>query len=537
LTPRFVMVPLRRLHARLAWHACAAATVLVMGCGSALAADMLLWFADGRPGPQAEQALTLLGAAASHGLEPLDYGAGALRQAVERAATGAPLPPAAAAQLDGALTAATQRYLADLHRGRIDPRQLHPRVAAPPRAGFDAAAALRAALASQRLPEVAQDLAPRLPLYEHLRAALARYRAIGDAAAWRQPLPPLPVQRGRPARLEPGQPYAGAALLAQRLVALGDLAPDAQVPSNYEGPLVDAVMAFQQRHGLAADGVIGKATLAALQVTPSARVRQVELTLERLRWTPLLQSRRVIVVNIPEFVLRAYEVNDGRISVQQEMKVIVGRAYDQRTPLLGEDIRFIEFSPYWNVPPSIARAELVPRLRRDPAHLDREGFEFVGPGGRVETTLSAARLDAVLAGTWRIRQRPGPRNALGDIKFVFPNRDNIYLHHTPSTQLFERDRRDLSHGCIRVEAPVELARFVLQGMPAWTEERIREAMSRGTSATLRVAEPVPVVITYGTVIVKDGRIHFYQDIYGDDRQLDAALRRLSRERAAAQEKP
>jgi len=277
--------------------------------------------------------------------------------------------------------------------------------------------------------------------------------------------------------------------------------------------------------------------LAALQVSPAARVRQIELTLERLRWTPLLQAPRMIVINIPEFVLRAYEVNDGRISVQHEMKVIVGKAYNTRTPLLGEDIRFIEFSPYWNVPPSIARDELVPRLRRDPAYLEREGFEFVGPGGRVETTLTSARLDAVLAGSWRIRQRPGPRNALGDIKFVFPNRDNIYLHHTPATQLFERDRRDFSHGCIRVEAPVELAKFVLQGMPAWTEERIREAMSQGTSATLSVAEPVPVVITYGTVLVNDGRIHFYEDIYGDDRLLDAALRQLSRDRTAAQEKP
>jgi murein L,D-transpeptidase YcbB/YkuD len=244
----------------------------------------------------------------------------------------------------------------------------------------------------------------------------------------------------------------------------------------------------------------------------------------------------MIVINIPEFVLRAYEVNDGRISVQHEMKVIVGKAYDTRTPLLGEDIRFIEFSPYWNVPPSIARKELVPRLRRDPAYLEREGFEFVGPGGRVETTLSEARLAAVLAGTWRIRQRPGPLNALGDIKFVFPNRDNIYLHHTPATQLFERNRRDFSHGCIRVEAPVALAKFVMQGMPAWSEDRIREAMSQGVSTTVRVAEPVPVVITYGTVLINDGRIHFFDDIYGDDRLLDAALKQLSRARAAAQEK-
>jgi murein L,D-transpeptidase YcbB/YkuD len=284
------------------------------------------------------------------------------------------------------------------------------------------------------------------------------------------------------------------------------------------------VKAFQQRHGLAADGSVGKATLAQLQVPPAARVRQIELMLERLRWTPLMQGPRMVVINIPEFVLRAYEVRDGQISVRLEMKVIVGKAFSTRTPLFDEDMRFIEFSPYWNVPPSIARGETVPRLRRDPGYFEREGFEFVGPDGRVDRTLSAARLDAVLAGNARIRQRPGPNNALGDIKFVFPNRNHIYLHHTPATQLFERDRRDFSHGCIRVEQPVALAKFVLQGMPEWTEERIGQAMVQGTSATLRLADPVPVLIAYGTTLVKAGRTYFFEDIYGLDRLLDAALR-------------
>jgi len=182
------------------------------------------------------------------------------------------------------------------------------------------------------------------------------------------------------------------------------------------------------------------------------------------------------------------------------------------------------------VPPSIARNELVPRLRRDPGYFDREGFEFVAAGGAADAALSAARLDAVLAGELRIRQRPGPKNALGDIKFVFPNRDNIYLHHTPSVRLFERERRDFSHGCIRVEQPLALARFVLQGMPEWTEERIRQAMDKGQSAALRLAEPVPVLIAYGTTLVIDGRIHFFEDLYGLDRLLDAALRQRSRDK-------
>ncbi|MDP1900345.1 MAG: L,D-transpeptidase family protein [Rubrivivax sp.] len=498
---------------------------LCLGLGSADAADEPLWFDHGRPGPQARQAVELLTDSASHGLEPQDYAAGTLLQAVTQASQGAPLEPAAIEPLEQALTTAMQRYLADLHGGRIDPRDIHHRYTPPRHEAFDAGAYLRAALAARALPEAAAQAAPRLPLYERLREALKRYRGLVDDPAWQPPLPPLPVgKRGGVGKLEPGQAYAGLAPMAQRLVALGDLAQDTPVPPLFDGPLVEAVKSFQQRHGLAPDGVIGKATLAHLQVPPAARVRQIELMLERLRWTPLMQGPRMVVINIPEFVLRAYEVRGERIGVEQEMKVIVGRALDTRTPLFDADMRFIEFSPYWNVPASIARAETVPRLRRDPGYFEREGFEFVAPDGGVHTTLSAETLDALSRGQWRIRQRPGQRNALGDIKFVFPNDNRVFLHHTPATRLFERDRRDFSHGCIRVEDPVALARFVLQDMPDWTEDRIRKAMAKGESTTLQLAEPVRVLITYGTALVKAGRIHFFDDIYGLDRLLDAALR-------------
>jgi murein L,D-transpeptidase YcbB/YkuD len=508
----------RRLVLHLAW------LPLLMQGSLARADPVGPWFDGERPGPQARQAVSLLLDASSHGLRPDDYAAAALQQAVERAALGAPPDADSARRLDLGLTLAMQRYLGDLHGGRVDPRALRIDFEPADRAAFDAASVLRDALRSGRVGELPREVAPRLPLYEQLRGELARYRALAADAAWRTPLPPLPGAPGRAARLEPGQPYAGTALLAQRLVALGDLPAATPLPALYEGPLVAALQSFQARHGLASDGVVGAATLAQLQVTPAARARQIELMLERLRWTPLTQRPRMIVVNIPEFVLRAYEVRDGRIAVQREMKVIVGKAYDTRTPLLDEDMRSIEFSPYWNVPPSIARGEIVPKLRRDPGYFAREGFEFVAADGRVQTELSAQALDAVLAGAARIRQRPGERNALGDIKFVFPNRDHIYLHHTPATQLFERARRDFSHGCIRVEQPVALATFVLQDQPSWTEARIRQAMSQGTSTTLRLATPVPVLIAYGTALVKGGRTYFFDDIYGLDRELEAALR-------------
>jgi murein L,D-transpeptidase YcbB/YkuD len=376
---------------------------------------------------------------------------------------------------------------------------------------------------------VRKRLAPPRLQYERLREALAHYRALGDHPAWQTRLPSLPrPPHSATRKLEPGQDWPGLGLLAARLALLGDLAAaDAPPPgAPYGGALVAAVRSFQERHGLEPDGIVGAVTWGALQVPPAHRVRQLELMLERLRWTPLRRDTRMIVINIPEFVLRAYEVQDDRIVVRLESKVIVGQALDTRTPLIDEDLRFIEFQPYWNVPPSIARKEVVPRLRRDPAYWQREGFEFVGRGATdgADSVLSDAKLQAVVDGALRIRQRPGPRNALGDIKFVFPNQESIYLHHTPSVQLFGRARRDFSHGCIRVERPVALAAFSLQDRPEWTEERVRAAMTRDEPATVRLTQPVPVLIAYGTALVKGGRVHFFEDLYGHDRTLDAALR-------------
>ena len=501
---------------------CATLTVDFFAAAT-LANERLAWFEGARPTASAQQAAEILTAAASHGLQPRDYDTDGLARAMQRA-TQEPLDAATIARLEQTLTAAMERYLADVHGGRIAARQLPYGRTAPKRNPFDPTAYLQEALARGRLREAASEAAPRLSQYEQLRTELARYRALTDDPAWKTPLPSLPPgTHGSPPKLEPGQPFTGLARLRERLLALGDLAPDAAPTAAYDGAVVDAVTSFQRRHGLKADGIVGKATLAQLEVPPAARARQIVLSLDRLRWTPLLQGPRMIVINIPEFVLRAYEVQGDRISVRETIKIIVGKSMDTRTPLFEEQMRFIEFQPYWNVPPSIARGEVVPRLRREPGYFDREGFEFVTAQGRVVEALAPEMLDAVHAGRARIRQRPGPRNALGDIKFVFPNRENIYLHHTPSVHLFERDRRDFSHGCIRVEQPVALAMFVLRDMPDWTEARIRQAMTAGNPSTVRLAEPIPVVIAYATAIVRDGRIHFFDDIYGHDRALDAAL--------------
>lgn len=496
---------------------------LALGHASLALADALpAWFVDGRPSTDAVVAVQALAAAATDGLDPDDYAAQPLARAVGQASL-VPLSPAGQEALALALTRALERFISDLHYGRVDPREVHASFAAPPRL-LDPHAYLQQAVASHAVAAAIRAAAPRLPFYASARQALARYRLLASEPALQRRLPPLPANK-----MAPGQAYLGISELAQKLIVLGDLPPAAEIPPRYEGVLVEAVKAFQLRHGLAADGILGKETLQQLDTPIAVRVRQIELALERLRWTPLLLGKRMIVVNIPEFVLRAYEVDDDRISIKVTMNVIVGKALDTRTPLFYEDMRFIEFSPYWNIPPSIAKAETIPRLRRDPAYFNQQGLEFVGAGGQVISTLSAADLEAVARGQLRIRQRPGPQNALGDIKFIFPNNANIYLHHTPVPQLFKRERRDFSHGCIRVEEPVALAKFVLQDQPEWNAERIREAMEGGKSKTISLQQPLPVVIAYSTVIVKDdGKVYFFRDIYGHDQALAAALNRKSR---------
>ena len=275
-------------------------------------------------------------------------------------------------------------------------------------------------------------------------------------------------------KLEPGSAWDGLPLLAQRLVAVGDLPPDAPVSPVYDDTLRRGVSAFQQRHGLTADGVLGQATLAQLAVTPADACGRSSWPWSACAGRRCCEAPRMIVVNVPEFVLRAYEVRDGQVAVELTMKVIVGKALDTQTPLFDEEMRYIEFSPYWNVPPSIARKEIVPRLRRDPAYFEQQGFEFVTvqrPGG--SPRCRAEHLDAVLRGRCASASGPGRRTRWATSSSSFPTTTTSTCTTRLRPQLFQRDRRDFSHGCIRVEEPVALARFVLQNAPEWTEERIR----------------------------------------------------------------
>jgi L,D-transpeptidase YcbB len=326
--------------------------------------------------------------------------------------------------------------------------------------------------------------------------------------------------------IDPGDPYPGTARLTRLLRLLGDLPSEATVAPGdiYQGPLLEGVKSFQQRHGLAPDGRLGEQTLKQLNTPLTRRVEQLRLTLERWRWVPQEFAVPPVVVNIPEFRLRTLD-DKGRIALA--MNVIVGKAFRHETPVFEKDMRFVVFRPYWNVPPGIQRSEIVPAVQRDRNYLSKNNYEVITRSGQVVT--SGAITDEVLgdlrAGKLIVRQRPGPTNALGLVKLMFPNEYHVYLHSTPAQQLFAKSRRDFSHGCIRVEKPAELTAWALSNNPGWTLERVQGAMERGQDNwQVNLTKPIPVLILYGTAVVDEtGVVHFFDDLYGHDAALENVL--------------
>lgn len=525
--------PFKPLHAtgsdvrpkfELARSAAALSLMLLLFLSTAAGAVKSVWLdSTGRPNASARDALQILADAPADGLVAQDYQA---RELALQAAELARAPEAAAGSapaFERALGTAMLRFLNDLHRGRVDPRSLGFRIGQHERKTAGVAALLHAAADEGRLSQAVAALRPRLGQYGRLREALGHYRTL---AADPSPglLPPIAPAKA----LKAGDIYAGTAALHRRLVALGDLRAEAQPPAErYDASLAEGVRRFQERHGLEADGALGSATLAALNVPLSQRVLQLELALERLRWLPELGGEPFIGINIAMFRLWAWDPSAPADSLV-DMNVVVGRALNTRTPVLAEKMRYIIFRPYWNVPSSIVRNEILPAIARDPGYLQRHGMEIVrGAGDNVQSaeTSSPQNLALLRQGVLRLRQRPGPKNSLGRVKFIFPNDDNIYLHDTPATQLFGRARRDFSHGCVRVEKPVALARWVLRDQPEWTPERIDAAMAGSSSQRVDLTRPLPVIMFYMTAMVtpSDHALRFAQDIYGHDARLVRAL--------------
>ena len=488
------------------------------------ASPVLLWSEAGRPTRQASEAVALLGEARSRGLRPGDYQASGRQAGLAALAAGSG-DAALAAAFDTALSRSVLRLLDHLHAGRVVPREIGLDIPGA-HDSLDLAGLLLGVSRSDDVRTAVSMAEPRYAGYVALRGMLTRYLELETDTTLRAPARPS-------ATLRPGDRYSDAAALRRLLEAFGDLPPGTEPAHDsagveiYAGPLVDAVAAFQRRHGLEADGLAGPATFAQLRVRIAQRVRQIELTLERWRWLPDRPPPRYLVVNAPAFRLAMFEDDSLASRPSLTMKVIVGATEGRHyTPVFSGVMTEVVFRPFWDVPLSIARKELLPLVRRDPGYLRREGFEIVR-GGDDDATVFApteGNLSRVAANTLRLRQRPGRSNALGLAKFIFPNRYSVFMHGTPATQLFSLARRDFSHGCIRVEDPARLAEQVLRLQPEWTRAAIDSAMNGSRTRRVRVAAPVAVYVLYATAVVDEtGRQMFIADIYGHDARLARAL--------------
>ena len=457
----------------------------------------LIWIDGDRPSGRYRELRKALDAAEDHGLPRELYTLPVDDQSGAQATITAEQAP----RIDAQVTGTYVRYFAHLIGGRLDPRALQSLWTLKPERP-DLAAALSNAIKNNDLVTTMQKLQPQQPEYVELQKALVRYRAIAAKGGW----PSVPPNT----RLKPGQQSPAVPALRQRLVIEGDLDPshEKNPDPTFDPATVEAVKRFEERHRIEPDGIVDPATVAALNVPVEHRLRTIQLNLERWRWLPDPMPARYFVVNVPDFRLEAIEHGKPVMS----MRVVVGEP-DNKTPIFADQMEHVVFSPYWNVPPGIAKDETIPRAANDPGFLARNNMEVVDSSGAVVDPYSVDWSDA---GALRIRQRPGSGNALGGVKFMFPNNFDVYLHDTNATKLFDRIERGLSHGCVRVEEPHKLAQYVLRDQPEWTPEAIAAAMSSGQEKHVKLKEKIPVYILYKTAWVHDGGVRFLKDLYGHD---------------------
>lgn len=472
------------------------------------------WIDDKGVRPDADELIAALADAPADGLDPERYRLADLRQRLAQA-KGAPNSPPNGppnpgdlAEIDLRLSDAFLRFAADLYNGAVNPDLIYSdcRYNLPE---TDLAAALESAVTGGHVRQALAALAPPHAGYKALKAALAQYRTLAASGGWPE-VPAGPPVKGP--SLKPGDRGERVAALRARLEASGDLAPNAspaEARDLFDAPLQAALIKFQDSHGLDPDGKLGKGTLAALNVPAEQRVRQIEINLDRWRWLPRDLGERYIMVNIAGFHLDVVEGGKPVLA----MKIVAGKP-TTRTPMFTGRMTNIVLNPYWNVPATIATKEVLPKIAREPGYQEQEGFEVLHTKNGVE-----------------VRQRPGPKNALGKIKFLFPNRFNVYLHDTPSRSLFSRTVRSFSHGCMRIEKPLELAEYLLKDDPAWTPEKIAATLDKGKETWINIPKPLPVHVVYWTAWVDDaGTVQLRDDLYGRDKPL---LQILGTEEAAA----
>ncbi len=491
---------------------------------AAIFANLVLFYSDRNLAPlwvttqgateRALQLSTILAAADEDALDPDDYGAAAIDALL--GATRADL----LAQLEVRLSLGLVKFVADLGQGRVTP-QVADLDLFVLRDEVDKARVMGAVADAADLAAFVGLFRPQTPRYDRLKAALARYRAIARSGGWTA-VPAGPT-------LKPGMSDPRVGLLRDRLKLWGDLSQEKDRalsggdPDFYDDDLVEAVETMQTRHGLEVDGAVGRQTLEAFNVPVEARIEQMIVNLERRRWMPDDLGRRYVFVNLADFTLKV--VDEPKTVL--DMRVVIGKTYHM-TPVFSGNMTYLEINPYWHVPPSIARNELLPKIKQNVNYLADNKFTVFSDWGGDAGVVNPEEVDWTrYSGTkfpFKLRQSSGDGNALGRLKFMFPNRFNVYLHDTPARSLFRKAQRDFSHGCIRVQDPPGLAEVVLAETTGWSLDRIQSAIDSGERTIVTLAEPLPVHIGYLTSWVnKDGSIHFRQDIYDRDHTLADAL--------------
>ena len=469
----------------------------------------------------AEDLVRSIEAAGEDGLDPPSYHLETIRQLLAKARldhdAGRPPDPALIVDLDFLLTDAFLLLASHLRAGRVNPETFYTEWVVRMDPEVDLAGILQGAIESGRIGEALNGFRPAHAEYTALKTALQRYRGLGQAGEW----PRLPEN----ASWDRGQTGELADRLRERLGLSGDLKLTPQGGSgDADLELFEGLRRFQARHGLDADGRMGSQTLQALNVSLQERIRQIELNMERWRWLPRDLGSRHLRVNVPAFGLAVIE--DGQAVMS--MRVVAGRHY-RRTPVFSGLMDHLVVNPDWNIPTRIAVQDILPKARKDPAYLSREKIRIFESWSRDAAELDPGSIDwtRVTAEnfSYKLKKDPGSHNDLGRVKFMFPNRFDVYLHDTPSRKLFERSMRGFSSGCIRIEKPLDLAEYVLRDSPGWSRDAVSAAIDTGQLRTIGLARKIPVHLIYMTAGVdSEGRVLFWQDIYQRDPALDRALK-------------
>ncbi len=463
---------------------------------------------------EAGQLLAAINDAYLDGLDPADYHFEEVEYVYEELGKGNLQSPHEQAALDVMLTDSLFRLGYHLHFGKVNPQNLDSnwnfrrelRDEGP-------AVTMQEAMDAPSLQAFFEQFVPRGPLYQQLRKALAEHRALAEAGGWPT------ISEG--ATLKPGATDTRVPQIAARLAATGDI-DDASAYSSsdtYDDGLEAGVRKFQARHGLDSDGVIGPATLRAMNVSVEDRIEQIRVNLERARWVFDDIEPHFIIVNIAGF--KAYVVRDGEIEWQTQVQV--GRTYHQ-TPVFRDEMKYVVFNPTWTVPYSIATKEMLPRIKNDPTYFDTRDFDIKDRSGALVDPKSVDWSQLSRANfPYTFVQRPGPRNALGRVKFIFPNPHSVYMHDTPSKSLFGRAERAFSHGCVRTQNPFDLAELLLADK-GYDQARIQQTLDSLETTTVYLSEPLPVFLLYWTAeIGRDGDMMFYTDVYERDARIASKM--------------